>query len=168
MKGSHLVRVMSHGNNGDTAAAGTVETDLRLAEALRAGQGLTTLLSAIDSLPDAVLAPDSKGDVSHYNSALVTLYGDAAKFLDIGKPFADLVNELAVSGLRYGALPESANALRDGKRRRVAVAPPKEIDDIGGTTQIVRRLALHALAPCDYEELTADGRWLHVATRQVP
>jgi diguanylate cyclase (GGDEF)-like protein len=135
---------------------------------LQAGQGLNALLSAIDSLPDAVLVLDSNDRVSHYNAALVTLYGDAARFLAIGKTFADLISELAVSGQRYRALPESANALRDGKRRRVAVALPDDNNDISGTTQIVRSLALHALAPCDYEELTAEGRWLHVATRQVP
>jgi diguanylate cyclase (GGDEF)-like protein len=124
------------------------------------------ILTALDSLPDAILVLDADDRISHYNSALVTLYGDAACHLDLGKLFADLVADLAASRQRYGDLPESAEILRDGVRQRIAIPMPRDHADFQ-TDQTVRRMALHAIAPCDFEELTAHGKWLNVSTRLV-
>jgi diguanylate cyclase (GGDEF)-like protein len=130
-------------------------------------RGAATILPALDSLSDAILVLDANDRISHYNSALVTLYGDAACHLDLGKSFEDLVNALAASRQRYGQLPESAEVLRDGGRQRIALPIPH---DYTGTQSdlTVRRMALHTIAPCDYEELSAHGKWLHVSTRLVP
>lgn len=130
-------------------------------------RGPSSILTALDSLPDAILVLDANDRISHYNSALVTLYGDAATHLDLGKPFEELVEALSVSRQRYGELPESAEIVRNGTRQRIAIPLPN--DHEGTHTDLtVRRLALHAIAPCDYEELTAHGKWLHVSTRLVP
>jgi diguanylate cyclase (GGDEF)-like protein len=127
-------------------------------------RGTAAILTALDSLPDAILVLDRDDRISHYNSALVTLYGDAATHLELGRSFGDLVAALAETKQRYGQLPESAEILREGRRQRIALPTPNH--RAGPFPDLtVQRLALHAIAPCDYEELTAHGRWLHVSTR---
>jgi len=122
------------------------------------------VLGALDSLPDALLVLDANDRVSHYNAALVTLYGESSRHLQIGIGFAELVSLLANDERRYGALPDTALVLRDNKQKRTDVPLPDNLGE-GPEAVSVRRMALHALAPCDYEELTAGGRWLHVSTR---
>ena len=55
-------------------------------------QGLGAIMAAIDSLPDAMLVLDTHGRVSHFNSALVTLYGDAARLLNVGHRYQQVTD----------------------------------------------------------------------------
>ncbi len=72
-----------------------------------------SVLSALDSLPDAILVLDAQNRVSYCNSAFVTLYGEAAAHLEL---WASSFLALPASKRRYGELPESTKILRDGER----------------------------------------------------
>jgi len=155
---------MSQDTGGDgSSSAETAAAPASIAELL----GSQQLAAALDSMPDALIVLDPEGRIAHCNAACSEIFGAQAKRLVTGKPLATLVEELAATGRFYNDLPESIEIIRSKRRRRVPLDLPPTPGETAQQHTARRRLAIHALAPCDYEAVNARGRWIHVATRQI-
>ncbi len=126
-----------------------------------------TLIDVIDSLPDGLLILDRDDQVVAANRRLAGLFGSAAADIRIGMTMTELVEQLAVHGAQYSALPTNVIVMRDGQRQVIRMPEAGTADLPEHRRAAVRRIALHQAAPCDYEEMAPTGRWLHVSTRMT-
>jgi len=123
------------------------------------------LADIIDSFPDGVLLLDRDDRVLAVNRRMTSIFGAAASIIELGMTMADLVEKLAAHGSNFTELPANVIVMREGQRQVVRMPETGAANMSEQRRAVVRRLALHQAAPCDYEEVAPNGRWLLVSTR---
>ena len=123
------------------------------------------LADIVDSFPDGVLLLDRDDRVLATNRRMTSIFGGAASAIEVGMTMADLVEKLAAHGANYSELPANVIVMREGQRQAIRMPETGASNMSEHRRAVVRRLALHQAAPCDYEEIAPNGRWLLVSTR---
>ena len=123
------------------------------------------LADIIDSFPDGVLLLDRHDTVIAANRRMTSIFGAAASVIEVGMSMSDLVEKLAAHGAHYSELPANVIVMREGQRQVIRMPETGAANMPEHKRAVVRRLALHQAAPCDYEEVSPTGRWLQVSTR---
>ncbi len=123
------------------------------------------LADIIDSFPDGVLLLDRNDTVIAANRRMTSIFGAAAAVIEMGMSMSDLVEKLAAQGAHYTDLPANVIVMREGQRQVIRMPETGAANMPEHKRAVVRRLALHQAAPCDYEEVSPTGRWLQVSTR---
>jgi diguanylate cyclase (GGDEF)-like protein len=123
------------------------------------------LADIIDSFPDGVLLLDRNDRVIATNRRIMSIFGSAAAAVEIGMTMSDLVEKLSAHGAHYSELPANVIVMREGQRQVIRMPETGASNMPEHKRAVVRRMALHQAAPCDYEEIAPTGRWLQVSTR---
>ena len=125
----------------------------------------TQLVDIVDSFPDGVLLLDRDDRVIAVNRRITSIFGSAAMAVEVGMTMSDLVEKLAAHGAHYSELPANVIVMREGQRQVIRMPETGASNMPEHMRAVIRRMALHQAAPCDYEEIAPTGRWLQVSTR---
>jgi diguanylate cyclase (GGDEF)-like protein len=150
-----------------TIASAANESEPRQAGATASVKSLSSaqLADIVDSFPDGVLLLDRDDHIVATNRRLSSIFGSASAVVEVGMSMTDLVEKLAAHGAHYSELPANVIVMREGQRQVIRMPETGASNMSDHRRAVVRRMALHQAAPCDYEEIAPNGRWLQVSTR---